>query len=106
MTTYIWNVNQMDTVPSEDGLSDVVVVAHWQCMGTSGDYFAQVYGTCTFTLDTSKEFIPYDSLTLQEVLDWCWSTSVDKAATEANVNTQIENLINPPIIVLPLPWAV
>ena len=108
MATYLWNVSQMDTVPSEDGLTDVVVIAHWQCTGTQEnegtDYSAQVYGTCSFTLDTSKPFIPYDSLTLQEVLDWCWASGVDKDATEANIDTQIANQINPPLIVLPLPW--
>lgn len=105
MTTYLWNISQMDTVPSEDGLTDVVVTAHWQCTGTQGEYSAQVYGTCSFTLDASKDFIPYDSLTLQEVLNWCWASGVDKNATQANIDTQIENLINPPIIVLPLPWS-
>jgi len=38
-------------------------------------------------------------------LGWCWSSGVDKDATEANVQTQIDNQINPPIVVLPLPWA-
>ena len=109
MTTYLWNVSQMDTVPSEDGLTDVVVTAHWQCTGESvlgGEIFtAQVYGSCSFTLDRTKNFIAYDSLTMQEVLDWCWASGVDKDATEANVDTKIANLINPPIIVLPLPWV-
>lgn len=98
----------MDTVPSEDGLTDVVVVAHWQCTGseTSGgkDYSAQVYGTCSFTLDATKNFIPYDQLTKDQVLGWIWGSGVDKEATQANIDTQIANLINPPIVVLPLPW--
>jgi hypothetical protein len=108
MTTYLWNISQMDTVPSEDGLTDVVMTAHWQCTGTQEnegtDYAAQVYGTCSFALDKSKVFIPYDSLTPQEVLDWCWASGVDKDATQATIDTQIANQINPPIIVLPLPW--
>jgi len=29
---------------------------------------------------------------------------VDKTAIEANVNAQIENQINPPVVSLPLPW--
>ena len=104
MTSYLWNISQMDTVPSEDGLTDVVVVAHWQCTGTQEDYSAQVYGTCSFTLDRTKNFVAYDSLTLQEVLDWCWASGVDKEATQANIDTQIANQINPPVVVLPIPW--
>lgn len=109
MTNYIWNVSQMDTVPSEDGLTDVVVTVHWQCTGTQKsagkDYSAQAYGTCSFAFDRTKSFIPYNSLTLQEVLNWCWASGVDKDATEESIETQIANLINPPVIVLPLPWA-
>ena len=104
-TQYNWTISQLDCVPQEDGLTDVVVVAHWQCAGTSGEYSAQVYGTCSFTLDRTKDFIAYDSLTLQEVLDWCWASGVDKDATQANIDTQIANLINPPVVILPLPWS-
>lgn len=104
MTTYNWNISQMDTVPSEDGLANVVVTAHWQCTGTSGEYSAQVYGTCSFTLDATKNFIPYNQLTKEQVLGWIWGSGVDKEATEVNIDAQIANLINPPIVVLPLPW--
>jgi len=30
---------------------------------------------------------------------------VDKTAIEANVSLQIQNQINPPVVVLPLPWV-
>lgn len=104
-----WNISQLDCKPQEDGLTDVVVTAHWQCTGeqTSGGelYSAQVYGTASFTLDPTKNFIPYDSLTLQEVLNWCFDSGVDKDATEANVTQQIANQINPPIISPPIPWS-
>jgi len=39
------------------------------------------------------------------VLGWIWANGVDKAATEAAVQTQIDNQINPPIITPTLPWA-
>jgi hypothetical protein len=50
-------------------------------------------------------FIPYQDLTLDIVLGWIWANGVDKAATEAAVQTQIDNQINPPIITPTLPWA-
>lgn len=105
MITYNWNISQMDSVPNEDGLSNVVVTAHWQCTGTDGEHSAQVYGTCSFTLSTGENFTPYDQLTKEQVLGWIWGSGVDKDATEVNINTQIANLINPPIVVLPLPWT-
>ena len=32
-TTYNWTISQLDCKPQEDGETDVVVVAHWQCTG-------------------------------------------------------------------------
>jgi hypothetical protein len=38
-------------------------------------------------------------------LSWCYANGVDQAAIEANVTAQIEAQINPPVVVLPLPWV-
>ena len=103
-TTILWTISQLDCKPQEDGLTDVVVTAHWQCTGTQADYSAQVYGTASFTLGDGT-FTPYDQLTQDQVLGWCWTNGVDKDATEANVAAQIEAQINPPIVTPPLPWA-
>jgi hypothetical protein len=51
------------------------------------------------------DFIPYDELTQEIVLNWIWNSGVSKEATEANVQQQIDNKINPPIVSPPLPWV-
>jgi hypothetical protein len=51
------------------------------------------------------EFTPYEDLTEQQVLNWCFANGVDQAAIEANVTQQIENQINPPVIAPPVPWV-
>ena len=103
-----WIIEQMQCVPQQDGETDVVVTAFWRCNGeqvnSDKTYTGTVYGSCGFTY-TGGAFTPYDQLTQDQVLGWCWSSGVDKDATEANVQTQIDNQINPPIVVLPLPWA-
>ena len=101
----VWTISQLDCKPQEDGKTDVVVTAHWQCTGTQDEYSAQVYGTASFTLEQGAGFTPYADLTQDQVLGWCYASGVDKDATEASVNTQIANLINPPIVTPPLPWA-
>jgi len=105
MTTINWTISQLDCKPQEDGLTDVVVTAHYQCTGTQDEYSAQVYGTASFTLEQGAGFTPYADLTQDQVLGWCWNSGVDKTATEENLNNQIANLVNPPVVVLPLPWA-
>jgi hypothetical protein len=105
MTTIAWTISQLDCVPySPQGL-DLVVTAHWQCAGTDGDYNASVYSTCSFTYKQGDPFIPYDDLTQQIVLNWCWANGVDKDATEAAVQKKIDDLIRPPIVTPPLPWV-
>jgi hypothetical protein len=104
MTT-VWTISQLDCVPQEDSLTDVVVTAHWNCTATQDEYSAQVYGTASFTYTPSEPFTPYQSLTQDQVLGWCWANGVDKDATEANVEAQLEAQINPPIISPALPWA-
>lgn len=105
-TTINWTISQLDCKPQEDGLTDVVVTAHWQCTGTQDEYSAQVYGTASFRLEQGAGFTPYADLTQDQVLGWCYANGVDKDATEASVTAQLEAQINPPIVTPPLPWAV
>jgi hypothetical protein len=50
-------------------------------------------------------FTPYADLTQEQVLGWCYANGVDQAATEAAIQQNIDNQINPPIVQPPLPWA-
>ena len=93
-----WNVSQTDRYLD----SGFVYCAHWQANATDGDYSASVYSTCSWQPDTPT--IPYDSVTMQEVLDWCWASGVDKDATEASLAAQIELQKNP-VTATGVPWA-
>jgi len=101
--TYIWTVTSMDCYPQEDGNTDVVFIVHWTCTGSEDIYNGSVYNTCSVP-SPSGTFTPYDDLTQDQVLGWIWANGVDKAATEATVNQQIQNQINPPVVTPPLPW--
>ena len=105
MTTYIWTITQLDCLPTTPEGTDYVTTAHWQCNGTDGTYSGSVYSTTAFTVAEGADFIPYADLTQDQVLGWIWSSGVDKDSAELAVDTQIQNQINPPIVVLPLPWA-
>ena len=110
--TILWLIERLLVKPLEGTLTDVVITADWRCNGTettgSGNteqtYSGTCYGSCSFA-PPSGSFTPYEDLTEQQVLDWCYANGVDKNAIEANVSLQIENQINPPVITLPLPWV-
>jgi len=104
MITLSWIIERLLVKPTEGTLTDVVITADWRCNGTQDQYSGTCYGSCSFA-PPSGEFTPYEDLTQEQVLGWCFANGVDQKAIEANVTAQIENQINPPIIAPPLPWA-
>jgi hypothetical protein len=70
-----------------------------------GAYTGQVYSTTSFAVVQGEAFTPYADLTLDQVLGWVWANGVDKTATEAAVEGQIEAQKNPPVVSPPLPWV-
>ena len=102
MTT-LWLIERLLVKPTEGSETNVVITADWRCNGNNGNYFGTCYGSCSFA-PPSGSFTPYEDLTEQQVLDWCYENGVDKSAIEANVTQQIQNQINPPVVALPLPW--
>ena len=104
MPTISWIIERLLVKPTEGTLTDVVITADWRCNGSQDSYSGTCYGSCSFA-PPSGSFTPYNELTEQQVLDWCYQNGVDKTAIEANVTQQIQNQINPPVVVLPLPWV-
>ena len=104
MTTLSWIIERLLVKPAEGTYSDVVITADWRCNGTQDQYSGTCYGSCSFQ-PPAGEFTPYEDLTQDQVLGWCYANGVDQAAIEANVSQQIENQIDPPVVTLPLPWV-
>ena len=98
-----WIIEWMQTTPPSADPSECVITAGWRCNGVDGEYTGTVYGTCSFP-GPGDPYTPYADLTQDQVLGWCWANGVDKDATQAAVEQQIQNAINPPLIQPPLPW--
>jgi hypothetical protein len=86
-----WTISTLEHNTADGG----VIVAHWRVNDseTVGDdtYSASAYGTCGFTPDASSpDYVPYDDLTEEMVLGWCWVDGVDQDAVEASLTAQIE----------------
>jgi hypothetical protein len=102
--TILWIIERLLVKPTEGSLTDVVITADWRCNGSQDNYSGTCYGSASFA-PPSGSFTPYEDLTQDQVLGWCYANGVDKTAIEANVSAQIENQINPPVIAPPLPWV-
>lgn len=111
MTTPVitWQVQQMACYPQADGFSDVVFRVDWVCIAAvSSEPNAQnTYVTgASYLSQPSGSFTPYDQLTQEQVLGWVWGQEYfDKAGFEASAAAQLENIVNPPVVTPPLPWA-
>jgi DUF2075 family protein len=103
-----WFINQMESLPTDGDLKDFVINVHWNRNAKETingvEYFASVYGAQSFSKDDVTNFIPYEDLTYDIVCGWLDST-IDVAALDLNLDAQIENQVNPPIVVLPLPFT-
>jgi hypothetical protein len=106
MTTIsiVWIIERLLVKPTEGSLTDVVITADWRCNGSQDQYSGTCYGSCSFA-PPSENFTPYEDLTQEQVLGWCFASGVNQTAIEANVTQQINDQINPPVIAPPLPWV-
>lgn len=106
-TTYTWTINSMYTINQPD--PNYVVNVLWTLTGVDGTTTASIPGNTMFDSNQSSTFIPYEQLTEAVVIGWVQtSLGADGIANyEANVQGQINSILNPPVSPqnTPLPWA-
>ena len=103
-TAYNWNCKTVDVHPQEAGKTDVVYNVHWIVTGISDEidpegnaYQATTIGTQTVPLDLESEFIPFEDLTNEIVVDWTKDAMGAEQVTsiEAGIQQAIDLEINP-----------
>lgn len=103
-TTYTTTINQMYTVNSPE--QGFVVNVLFTVTGVNGKNTASIDGNVQFTPETESGFTPYDELTESQVLGWINAATNNLENYKANVDGQIESMVNPPVSseAQPLPW--
>lgn len=107
-------ISQLDSIPSLDGMDKVISVIHWRAqkkytpivhigIGFPSEFMADTYGALSVDAPHEASFTPYDEVTKEMVEGWLES-SLDCEAIEANLDAQIENFLNPPVVAYKLPW--
>ena len=112
-----WVISQLDSIPSLDGMDKVISVIHWRAgkvyltpsideetgqvtLGTPKIF--ETYGALSVDAPHEASFTPYDEVTKEMVEGWL-EAGLDTEAIEANLDAQIENFLNPPIVAYKLP---
>ena len=87
---------------------DYVVTVIFETIGTDGTYSASIGGSIQLEAKADQpNFIPYAELTQEEVIGWINEQTDNQANYYANIDGQINSLINPPVVPqnTPLPWS-
>ena len=103
---YDWNFNPLESYPTASGQTDVVFLVHWQVNATTGSYTSRTIGVQRVEYNTGSSFIPFNELTKDIVYGWVTSSIGEEGynAITASLIQQIENQINPPILIQQAPW--
>ena len=106
MTTYTTTINSMYTVNTPE--QGFVVNVLFTVSGTDGTNTAKIDGNINFTPEQNQpDYVPYSSLTQDEVLQWINNATDNQANYYANIDGQIQSMITPPVSPesQPLPWT-
>lgn len=102
---YEWIVNKIDVKPSFDGLENFVYRIYWDYLADNENgVTSSIKGYTEFNSDVNSDnYIPYENITKDNVDHWL-NIITNLNELQSTLNKKIEDLINPPIINLPLPW--
>jgi len=104
---FTWVISQLDSIPTLDGMDKVINKIHYRAQKQFIDeaihFTADRYNVLNLDAPHEASFTPYDEVTKEMVEGWLES-GIDTEAIEANLDAQIENFLNPPIVAYPLPW--
>jgi len=99
-----WVISQLDSIPTLNGMDKVISVIHYRAQKQHAeDFTADTYGALSVDAPHESSFTPYDDVTKSMVEGWL-EEGLDGEAIEANLDAQIENFLNPPIVAYPLPF--
>jgi hypothetical protein len=105
---YNWVIYKMDEVSQEGLLLDVVVTVYWTRNASTEangiTYSTNLSGAMACTTPSPTDFTAYPDLTFEQVCGWL-DAGVDVPALDSKLDTLLGNLINPPVVSLPLPWV-
>ena len=110
--TYSWQINALDTYPSQEDLADVVYNVHWGMTATSDQtdadgvaYTVNSIGTQTVTAPDADDYTAFEDLTQEIVEAWLEASDLDVEAIKEGLDAQIEEKITPTSVTKQLPTA-
>jgi len=102
--TFNWSINKMQVMPAQGDKTNVVTKAEWFVTAIDqNNNSTSSTGTCNLSLGDT--FTPFEDLTEQQVLGWCFASENFKANTETQLTEQIARQLTQKQTEPTLPWA-
>lgn len=104
-----WIIASMQSYPkTADDLTDVICIVDWRRSATTivdeKEYYTDVYGALSVPAPDPADFVPYDQVTYDMVCGWL-DAGLPVAEIDVNLDVALEQLINPSVVTLPLPFV-
>ena len=120
--TFKWSVKKLEVVPMLDDKANVVSTVNWTVIGTDSETNTSESYSGLRSFSVGESFVPYDQLTEQQVLDWCFEPELAevknfegkvlssvtlnlKKDAEEKVTAQIASRLAQKAVEPALPWA-
>jgi len=99
-------IHKLSYYSQYEGQQDVVFMVEWRREATDGTHAVSVSGNQPINLNPDAPFTPYAELTQSQIISWLENAmGADTLAAQiANLDKQLADKINPPVIVAPPPW--
>lgn len=105
-TIVTWSIESLSCYPVHEGQVNVVCSVAWRADADNGSYSAATFGSVAINYVADEPYTPYDQLTQDQVLGWVKAAYGDQVAViEASLATNIENQVNPSVVIPSLPWG-
>lgn len=108
MISIVWKVEKLECIKVFQDKTNVVCIIHYSVTATQDAFNATYVSSRELTLDPNTEnFIEYENLTEETVLNWLFASFEENQKTELEemVTASVIEQAQKPIEELPLPWV-
>lgn len=91
--TFKWSIQKLKVAPQQEGKTNVVIQADWLCVALDEKGIPQTAASGVKSFTLGDIFIPFDYLTEEQVLQWCFEPeTITNTDREGNVTTTVRLL--------------
>ena len=105
-----WNILKLECKTSENGLTNIVQRIQWNYKVTETvngqEYSSEINGSLDLPSPSQESFIPFESLTKEQVVNWIELTMGSEYLTELTnyLLNQINEKVSPTVVYLDPPF--